>query len=155
MGDPSSFPKGDTSGFVSKDVDGAKSLISRKRKNSTLGSKSKRLRIEKEDLIELKITWEEAQGLLRPPPNHAPTVVVIEGFEFEEYEVQMKISFLFFLKGLHGHVFIVFFTHIFFYRLYQCSMILDGDNQNLVVCYFILTSKTQNNKFEMSHESFF
>ncbi|KAL6206956.1 hypothetical protein ACLB2K_024201 [Fragaria x ananassa] len=82
----STVAKGDKSGYVSKDVVGAKSLISRKRKNSILGSKSKRLRIEKEDLIELKITWEEAQGLLRPPPKHVPTVVVIEGFEFEEYE---------------------------------------------------------------------
>ncbi|XP_050371068.1 B3 domain-containing protein Os07g0563300 isoform X2 [Argentina anserina] len=86
LADPFTFPKGDTSGYVSKDVEGAKSLIHRKRKNSTLGSKSKRLKIEKDDLIELKITWEEAQGLLRPPPNRVPTVVVIEGFEFEEYE---------------------------------------------------------------------
>ncbi|XP_062013269.1 B3 domain-containing protein Os07g0563300-like isoform X1 [Rosa rugosa] len=86
LADPSTFPKGDKSSYISKEVEGAKSLISRKRKNSNLGSKSKRLRIEKEDLIELKITWEEAQGLLRPPPNHVPTVVVIEGFEFEEYE---------------------------------------------------------------------
>ena len=52
-----------------------------------LGSKSKRLRIDNEDLIVLKLTWEEAQGLLRPPPNHVASVVVIEGFEFEEYEV--------------------------------------------------------------------
>ena len=37
--------------------------------------------------MELKITWEEAQGLLRAPPNQVPNVLVIEGFEFEEYEV--------------------------------------------------------------------
>lgn len=110
----STVAKGDKSGYVSKDVVGAKSLISRKRKNIILGSKSKRLRIEKEDLIELKITWEEAQGLLRPPPKHVPTVVVIEGFEFEEYEVHMKVLLLFFLEGLHCHVlFIVFLTQIF------------------------------------------
>lgn len=52
-----------------------------------MGSKSKRLRIDNEDLIELKLTWEEAQGLLRPPPNRVRSVVVIEGLEFEEYEV--------------------------------------------------------------------
>lgn len=98
LADPSIFPKGDKSGYIAKEVEGAKSLISRKRKNSTLGSKSKRLRIEKEDLIELKITWEEAQGLLRPPPNHVPTVVLIEGFEFEEYEVHIKLLFLFFFN---------------------------------------------------------
>ena len=87
MADPSSWSKVDKSGYIAKEALGAKSLIPRKRKSSTLGSKSKRLRIENEDMMELKLTWEEAQGLLRPPTNHVPTVVVIEGFEFEEYEV--------------------------------------------------------------------
>ncbi|CAL5409756.1 unnamed protein product [Camellia sinensis] len=77
------WPKHDKSGCLAK---GAKSSFRGKRKNSTLGSKSKRLRIENEDLIELKLTWKQAQGLLRPPPNHLPSVMVIEGFEFEEYE---------------------------------------------------------------------
>ncbi|XP_048321287.1 B3 domain-containing protein Os07g0563300 isoform X2 [Ziziphus jujuba] len=86
LADPSSWSKVDKSGYIAKEVLGAKTLISRKRKSSTLGSKSKRLRIENEDMMELKLTWEEAQGLLRPPPNHVPSVVVIEGFEFEEYE---------------------------------------------------------------------
>ncbi|GFZ03122.1 syntaxin of plants 125 [Actinidia rufa] len=71
---------------ISKEVLGAKSSFRGTKKNSTLGSKSKRLRIEKEDVIQLKLTWEQAQGLLRPPPNHVPSVVVIDGFEFEEYE---------------------------------------------------------------------
>lgn len=87
LADPSSWSKVDKSGYIAKEVLGAKTLMSRKRKSSTLGSKSKRLRIENEDMMELKLTWEEAQGLLRPPPNHVPSVVVIEGFEFEEYEV--------------------------------------------------------------------
>ncbi|KAK4795620.1 hypothetical protein SAY86_027946 [Trapa natans] len=84
--DPSSWSKTDKSGYVAKDGHGAKASLPRKRKNNTVGSRSKRLRIDQEDLIELKLTWQEAQGLLRPPPNHAPSVVVIEGFEFEEYE---------------------------------------------------------------------
>ncbi|XP_010268825.1 PREDICTED: B3 domain-containing protein Os07g0563300-like [Nelumbo nucifera] len=85
--DPAStWSKVDKSGYIAKDVPGAKSSLPSKRKSSTLGSKSKRLRIENEDLIELKLTWEEAQGLLCPPPNHAPSIVVIEGHEFEEYE---------------------------------------------------------------------
>ncbi|RVW46291.1 B3 domain-containing protein [Vitis vinifera] len=89
LADPASaWSKVDKSGYIAKEALGAKSSIPRKRKNSTLGSKSKRLRIENEDLIELKLTWEEAQGLLRPPLNHVPNVVVIEGYEFEEYEVQ-------------------------------------------------------------------
>ncbi|XP_068321328.1 B3 domain-containing protein Os07g0563300-like [Pyrus communis] len=86
LADPSSWSNVDKSGYIAKEALEDKSLIPKKRKNSNLGSKSKRLRIENEDVIELKVTWEEAQGLLRPPANHVPTVVVIEGFEFEEYE---------------------------------------------------------------------
>ncbi|KAM6585039.1 hypothetical protein CsatB_012041 [Cannabis sativa] len=87
LADPSCWSKVDKSGYIAKEVlGGAKALISRKRKSSTLGSKSKRLRIENEDMMELKLTWEEAQGLLCPPTNHIPSVVVIEGFEFEEFE---------------------------------------------------------------------
>ncbi|KAK7412276.1 hypothetical protein VNO78_03728 [Psophocarpus tetragonolobus] len=86
LADPNSWSKVDKSGYIAKEALGSKSLISRKRKSGMLGSKSKRLRIENEDLIELKITWQEAQGLLRPPPSHVPSIVVIEGFEFEEYE---------------------------------------------------------------------
>ncbi|XVE87946.1 hypothetical protein DITRI_Ditri19aG0029300 [Diplodiscus trichospermus] len=86
LADPTSWSKVDKSGYIAKEALGTKLAVSRKRKNSTLGSKSKRLRIDNEDLIELQLTWEEAQGLLRPPSNHVPSVVVIEGFEFEEYE---------------------------------------------------------------------
>ncbi|GLU23088.1 hypothetical protein SLE2022_391200 [Rubroshorea leprosula] len=82
LADPTSWSKVDKA----KDALEAKPMISRKRKNSMLVSKSKHLKIDNEDLIELKITWEDAQGLLRPPPNHIPSIVVIEGFEFEEYK---------------------------------------------------------------------
>ncbi|XP_068497031.1 B3 domain-containing protein Os07g0563300-like isoform X1 [Phaseolus vulgaris] len=92
LADPNSWSKVDKSGYIAKEALGSKSLISRKRKSGLLGSKSKRLRIENEDLIELKITWQEAQGLLRPPPSHIPSIVVIEGFEFEEYEEFWKLS---------------------------------------------------------------
>nr|QNI23765.1 AP2/ERF transcription factor [Camptotheca acuminata] len=85
--DPAStWSKVDKSGYIAKEVVRAKSSFRIKRKNGILGSKSKRLKIENEDMIELKLTWEQAQGLLRPPPYHVPSVVVIEGFEFEEYE---------------------------------------------------------------------
>nr|KJB69408.1 hypothetical protein B456_011G022400 [Gossypium raimondii] len=87
LADPSSWSKVDKSGYIAKEALGTKVAVPRKRKNSVLGSKSKRLRIDNEDMIELKLTWEEAQGLLRPPPNHVANVVSIEGFEFEEYEV--------------------------------------------------------------------
>ncbi|XP_068639540.1 B3 domain-containing protein Os07g0563300-like isoform X2 [Aristolochia californica] len=73
-------------GSVPKEGAGSKSSLSNKRKTSTIGSKSKRLRINNEDAMVLKLTWEEAQGLLRPPTKLEPSIVVIEGHEFEEYE---------------------------------------------------------------------
>ncbi|XP_057850190.1 B3 domain-containing protein Os07g0563300 isoform X2 [Cryptomeria japonica] len=51
-----------------------------------LGIKNKRLRIDSEDALELKVTWEEAQDLFCPPLTAVPSVVIIEGHEFEEYE---------------------------------------------------------------------
>lgn len=40
-----------------------------------------------EDAMELRLTWAEAQELLRPPPSVRPTIVMIEDQEFEEYDV--------------------------------------------------------------------
>ncbi|KAL9251918.1 B3 domain-containing protein [Drosera capensis] len=56
------------------------------KKTRNIGSKSKRLLMNSEDALVLKITWEETQDLLRPPPSVQPTIVMIEGFEFEEYK---------------------------------------------------------------------
>ncbi|KAA8515337.1 hypothetical protein F0562_018433 [Nyssa sinensis] len=89
--DPATWSKVDKSGYIAKEVVGTKSTFRIKRKKSILGSKSKRLRIENEDQIELKLTWEQAQGLLRPAPNNVPTVMVIEGVEIEEYEQDAPI----------------------------------------------------------------
>ncbi|KAF8402487.1 hypothetical protein HHK36_010572 [Tetracentron sinense] len=57
-----------------------------KKRSRNIGSKSKRLLIDSEDALELKLTWEEAQDLLRPPPSVKPSIVMIEDHEFEEYE---------------------------------------------------------------------
>ena len=43
--------------------------------------------MDTEDALELKLTWEEAQELLRPPPSAKPSIVTIEDHEVEEYEV--------------------------------------------------------------------
>jgi hypothetical protein len=59
-----------------------------KRKGSSLGAKIKRLKIETEESMELKLNWEEAQSLLRAPSNSVPSVTVIDGNEFEEFEVK-------------------------------------------------------------------
>ncbi|KAL4189964.1 hypothetical protein AMTRI_Chr08g209650 [Amborella trichopoda] len=57
-----------------------------KKRTRNIGSKSKRLLIDHEEALELKVTWEEAQDLLRPPPSVRPNFVMIEDYEFEEYE---------------------------------------------------------------------
>ncbi|CAA6672036.1 unnamed protein product [Spirodela intermedia] len=75
------------SGIIQKEVTPSRyPMLSSKRKSSTLGTKSKRLRMENEDSIEVKLSWEEAQELLCPPPNYKPSVLIIEGHEIEEYE---------------------------------------------------------------------
>jgi hypothetical protein len=64
------------------------------KRSRNIGSKSRRLCIDSEDVLELKLTWEEAQDLLRPPPSVKPNVVRIEDYEFEEYDVS-GVLFLF------------------------------------------------------------
>ncbi|CAI8600676.1 unnamed protein product [Vicia faba] len=61
-------------------------LVPEKKRTRNIGSKSKRLLIDSQDALELKLTWEEAQDLLRPPPEVKPSVVMIEDHIFEEYE---------------------------------------------------------------------
>ncbi|KAG6433523.1 hypothetical protein SASPL_105137 [Salvia splendens] len=51
--------------------------------------KNKRLHMHTDEAMELRITWEEAQELLRPSPTAEPTVVVVEDHEFEEFEDQL------------------------------------------------------------------
>ncbi|CAI0423801.1 unnamed protein product, partial [Linum tenue] len=61
-------------------------LIPERKRARNLGSKSKRLLMDNQDALELKLTWEEAQDLLRPPPTAKPNIVTIEDHDFEEYE---------------------------------------------------------------------
>lgn len=65
-------------------------LVPEKKKTRNIGPKSKRLLIDSQDALELKLTWEEAQDLLRPPPAVQPSIVMIEDHVFEEYEVSSK-----------------------------------------------------------------
>ncbi|XVE80748.1 hypothetical protein DITRI_Ditri15bG0005200 [Diplodiscus trichospermus] len=61
-------------------------LASERKRTRNIGSKSKRLLIDSQDALELKLTWEEAQDLLRPPPSIKPSIVTIEDHDFEEYD---------------------------------------------------------------------
>ncbi|GFY99371.1 B3 domain-containing transcription repressor VAL1 [Actinidia rufa] len=60
--------------------------VPEKKRSRNIGSKCKRLLMHSEDAMELRLTWAEAQELLRPPPNVKPTVVMVDDQEFEEYE---------------------------------------------------------------------
>ncbi|TKY47249.1 B3 domain-containing transcription repressor VAL1 [Spatholobus suberectus] len=57
-----------------------------KKRTCNIGPKSKRLHIDNEDAMELNLTWEETQYLLRPPPSVKPSIVTIEGQVSEEYD---------------------------------------------------------------------
>lgn len=57
-----------------------------RKKARNIGSKSKRLLIDSQDALELKMTWEELQDLLRPPPSVNPSIFTVEDHEFEEYD---------------------------------------------------------------------
>ncbi|KAF3778476.1 B3 domain-containing protein [Nymphaea thermarum] len=63
----------------------ASDLTPDKRRYRAFGSKSRRPYVDG-TLMKVKMTWEEVQELLQPPPNHVPSIVIIEGHEFEEYE---------------------------------------------------------------------
>lgn len=88
MHSPSKFKK---STYIAKET--PVEFSSGKKKSSMIMTRSKRQKVEKGDHIELKLTWEEAQGFLLPPPNLTPSRVVIEEYEFEEYEVHMFFCF--------------------------------------------------------------
>ncbi|EPS64487.1 hypothetical protein M569_10291, partial [Genlisea aurea] len=55
-------------------------------KKKSKNIKNKRLLMHNDDAVELRITWEEAQELFRPSSSVQPTVVLVEGHEFEEFE---------------------------------------------------------------------
>ncbi|KAL6896870.1 hypothetical protein ACP4OV_007442 [Aristida adscensionis] len=70
--------------FGSRPEEGSLHFLQKRSRN--IGSKSRRLLMDTEDALELKLTWEEAQELLRPAPTSKATVVMIEDYEFEEYD---------------------------------------------------------------------
>ncbi|MCO5554144.1 hypothetical protein L7F22_007670 [Adiantum nelumboides] len=60
-------------------------VVCEKRKAKDVVTKAKRQQVEAEK-IEFRKNWEAAQNLLQSPPNVDPTIVTIEGYDFEEYE---------------------------------------------------------------------
>ncbi|GFP87416.1 b3 domain-containing transcription repressor val2 [Phtheirospermum japonicum] len=62
------------------------SVLIPERKRRNIGPKSKRLLIDGHDSMELTLSWEEVQDMLRPPPSVKPSTVSVEDHEFEEFE---------------------------------------------------------------------
>ncbi|CAM8958372.1 unnamed protein product [Rhodiola kirilowii] len=60
--------------------------LSMVKRPKNISSKSRRLLMHNEDVLELKLTWDEAQDLLRAPPSIKPTIVTVEDHEIEEFE---------------------------------------------------------------------
>ncbi|KAL1565761.1 B3 domain-containing transcription repressor VAL1-like isoform X2 [Salvia divinorum] len=71
-------------GRASEDPQPPHLTIAEKKKARNI--KNKRLHMNNDEASELRVTWEEAQELLRPAPSSEPTVVTIDGYEFEEFE---------------------------------------------------------------------
>jgi hypothetical protein len=78
-----------TDKFGSRPDEGSLQFLQKRSRN--IGSKSRRFLMDAEDAMELKLTWEEAQELLRPAPTAKPTFVTIEDYEFEEYDVSLLL----------------------------------------------------------------
>ncbi|PIN21376.1 hypothetical protein CDL12_05921 [Handroanthus impetiginosus] len=70
--------------IIEKNVSQSMGLPERKRRN--IGPKSKRLLIDGQDSLELRLSWEEVQEMLRPPPRVEPSTIMVEDHEFEEFE---------------------------------------------------------------------
>ncbi|XP_010558872.1 PREDICTED: B3 domain-containing transcription repressor VAL1-like [Tarenaya hassleriana] len=67
-------------------ADDESSRIKEEKWTRNIGTKNKRLLLLNEEAMELRLTWEEAQDLLCPPPTANPTIVTVEEHRFEEYD---------------------------------------------------------------------
>ena len=74
-----------------------------------------------EDAMALRLTWAEAQELLRPPPSVKPTVVMVEDQEFEEYEAS-KSSWQAILVCIMRRVIHRFLFNLHAYFSYSCYL---------------------------------
>ncbi|XP_074267800.1 B3 domain-containing transcription repressor VAL1-like isoform X2 [Silene latifolia] len=71
--------------MASKDASQQPNLAPLKKRMRDISSKSKRSIMHNEDAVEIRLSWEDTQDLLRPPPNAEPNIVLVEDIEFEEY----------------------------------------------------------------------
>lgn len=121
-----------------------------KRKATSIGPKIKRFRMDSEESMELKITWEEAQELLRPPLK-APSVVIVDGHEFEEYEVchasQISLAVLCMSQKINLWCCDKYYTCLFRYFIFVAHSL----PVNLFCCmiYFLVCTQYEMSKTHM------
>ncbi|KAK9064229.1 hypothetical protein SSX86_015609 [Deinandra increscens subsp. villosa] len=76
----------------SRNIDGTwsevdkNSIRAKRKKGGKMCSNSKNLKLNEEQILQFSVTLEQIQGLLRPPLTNSPTIVVIEGVEFEDFQ---------------------------------------------------------------------
>ncbi|KVH89592.1 B3 DNA binding domain-containing protein [Cynara cardunculus var. scolymus] len=86
-------PSKGTISFKSRNPDGTWSEVdkisirAKRKKGAKTGSNCKQLKLNGEEILQLNVTLEQVQELLQPPLINAPTIVVVEGVEFEDYQV--------------------------------------------------------------------
>ncbi|KAL5757138.1 hypothetical protein ACOSQ2_021884 [Xanthoceras sorbifolium] len=85
-GDISCCKSANSGGRTNEDSPQQSAPVTEKKRTRNIGSKSKRLLMNSDEAMELRLTWEEAQELLRPPPSVKPSIVTVEDHEFEEYD---------------------------------------------------------------------
>ncbi|XP_024992693.1 B3 domain-containing protein Os07g0563300 isoform X2 [Cynara cardunculus var. scolymus] len=85
-------PSKGTISFKSRNPDGTWSEVdkisirAKRKKGAKTGSNCKQLKLNGEEILQLNVTLEQVQELLQPPLINAPTIVVVEGVEFEDYQ---------------------------------------------------------------------
>ncbi|KAI3823907.1 hypothetical protein L1987_05352 [Smallanthus sonchifolius] len=62
------------------------SIYAKRKKGGKMCSNSKKLKFKEEEMLQISVTLGQLQGLLRPPLANAPTIVLIEGVEFEDFQ---------------------------------------------------------------------
>lgn len=61
-----------------------------RKRSRNIGPKSKRLLMDDDDALELKLSWDELQDLLCSPLSVEPSTIDVEDHEFEEFEVRIS-----------------------------------------------------------------
>ncbi|KAK9056338.1 hypothetical protein SSX86_027428 [Deinandra increscens subsp. villosa] len=62
------------------------SIRAKRKKGGKMCPNSKHLKLKEEEMLQLRVTLEQVQGLLRPPLTNSPTSVLIDGVECEVFQ---------------------------------------------------------------------